>query len=188
VNEKLKAHNRQFYPLQSQRLVAEQIETLHWNMVTEDQDRAELDTVVVRKDADLTQTDTVESLPESYDDLHVHPDRETNAEEAEEYARLREELLELSRTRDTLRRKLAQYQHLQKLLEPLDQPLENVQPNLATRDGELSKELDRMRILLARVTGRISEMGKTQQAEANRSQPKAALTNEQKLPHLMELT
>lgn len=46
-------------------------------------------------------------------------------------------------------------------MEPLRDPQVNIQPNLVTRDGELGKELDRMRILLARVAGRIGETGST---------------------------
>ena len=34
-------------------------------------------------------------------------------------------------------------------------PQETVQPNLVTKDGQLGKELDRMRLLLARVSGRV---------------------------------
>jgi hypothetical protein len=35
----------------------------------------------------------------------------------------------------------------------------NVQPNLATRDGELERELERMRALIARVGGRVEGLG-----------------------------
>lgn len=32
-----------------------------------------------------------------------------------------------------------------------------IQPNLVTRDGELAQELEKMRMLMARVSGRISQ-------------------------------
>lgn len=35
---------------------------------------------------------------------------------------------------------------------------EKVQPNLVTRDGELEKELERMRVLLVRVAGRVAQL------------------------------
>ena len=62
---------------------------------------------------------------------------------------------ELSDQRATMQQKLSQYKALQALLEPFKRPQENVQPNLVTRDGELAKELDKMRMLLVRVAGRI---------------------------------
>jgi hypothetical protein len=34
-------------------------------------------------------------------------------------------------------------------------PQDTVQPNLVTKDGQLGRELDRMRILIARVSGRL---------------------------------
>lgn len=183
VNDKVKQHSRMVYSQQSQRHVAEQIESLHWNLATADSDRAELDTVVVRRDAELTDRSTVESLPEDYDDLHLHPDHETGGEDADKYNDLRAHLLELGRARDALRQKVAQYRHLRTLLEPLDNPQANIQPNLVTRDGELSVELDRMRILLARVTGRVSDMPKTRKMT-----PVTVQTDQQKLASLMEWT
>ncbi|KIX05749.1 uncharacterized protein Z518_03721 [Rhinocladiella mackenziei CBS 650.93] len=190
VNEKIKQHNRMVYSQQSQRHVAEQIETLHWNLVSADSERAELDTVVVRKDADLMETPTIESLPETWDDLHLHPDHEEDAGKAETFTALRNELLELSKSRDMLKRRLAQYRHWRKLLEPLDDPQSNVQPNLVTRDGELSKELNRTRVLLARVTGRVSEIGNSSEprTDTSTSQTKLAQTDQQKLARVMELT
>ena len=53
---------------------------------------------------------------------------------------------------------LAQRKHLQTLLAPFKDPQETVQPNLVTRDGELGEELDRMRLLIARVAGRVAEL------------------------------
>jgi hypothetical protein len=56
------------------------------------------------------------------------------------------------------RTKKAQYEHLQKLLRPLKNPITNVQPNLVTRDGELAKELGRMRVLMARVSSKMETL------------------------------
>jgi hypothetical protein len=51
---------------------------------------------------------------------------------------------------------LAQYKQLEALLEPFKNPQENIQPNLLTRDGELVREIDKMRMLVARVAGRVN--------------------------------
>jgi hypothetical protein len=56
------------------------------------------------------------------------------------------------------RTKKAQYEHLQKLLQPLKDPMTKVQPNLITRDGELAKELGRMRVLMARVSSKMETL------------------------------
>lgn len=40
---------------------------------------------------------------------------------------------------------------LRDYLKPFKDAQENIQPNLVTKDGELSKELERMKVLLARV-------------------------------------
>ena len=57
VNAKLKEHNRSVYSAPSQRHIAEQIDTLYWNVVSEDDMQADQDAVIVNKDADLTQTE-----------------------------------------------------------------------------------------------------------------------------------
>jgi len=46
------------------------------------------------------------------------------------------------------------------LLEPFKDPQTNIQPNLVTRDGQLGEELDRMRMLVAKISGRIEESTK----------------------------
>lgn len=181
------------YSQQSQRHVAEQIETLHWNLLSTESEGAEepaMDAVVVTKDTDLTDTDAIDNLPEEYDDLHLHPDYEGDVADAETYTGLREQLSEQSRRRDALKEKVARYQYLQKMLEPLADAQTNVQPNLVTRDGELSRELDRMRILLARVTGRVAEMHNNGSWDDNAtasSRPQTEHTQKQKLELLLEM-
>ena len=43
-------------------------------------------------------------------------------------------------------------------MKPFEHPRENVQPNLATKDGELVRELERMRILMERVAEKAEGM------------------------------
>ncbi|OCT53391.1 kinetochore protein fta4 [Cladophialophora carrionii] len=188
VNEKIRQHNRLIFSTQSQRHVAEQIESLHWNLVSGDLQRAEADTVVILRDTELTDSQVIRSLPQEYDNLYPHPDHEEQEGEAERYNRLREGLSELSRKRDALKRKLAQYQELKRLMEPLNEPHRNVQPNLVTRDGELSQELDRMRVLMARVTGRINGTSDSRvDGEARQEEAPAPLTDQQKLARVIGL-
>lgn len=49
---------------------------------------------------------------------------------------------------------------LRQLLEPFQDPQEDIQPNLVTKDGELSKELERMKVLLARVGEKMASLQK----------------------------
>lgn len=71
------------------------------------------------------------------------------------YQQLRERLIGLDNRRQQRQRRLDQLRQLQHLLEPFQEPQENIQPNLVTRDGELMQELEKMRMLTARVGGRI---------------------------------
>lgn len=176
------------FSAQSQRHVAEQIEALYWNRVTAEEDHAEIDTVVVRWDAVLTESSTIENLPEDYADLHLHPEHVPQDEEASEYERLRERLLALSQERDALKRRVAQYQQLHEMLDPLQDPVANIQPNLITRDGELSQELDRMRVLLARVSARLAETGGRPANKELAQSSSRSTTNAEKLARLMEMT
>jgi len=78
---------------------------------------------------------------------------------------------------------------LQTLLEPLVDPQANVQPNLVTRDGELSIELHRMRVLIARVAARVSEMDRLPKAQKVAApRPGTVQTDRQKLASIMEMT
>lgn len=72
------------------------------------------------------------------------------------YKALYERLVALDNRRQEQRKRLAQYKQLETLLEPFKNPQENIQPNLVTRDGELIREIDRMRMLVARVAERVS--------------------------------
>jgi hypothetical protein len=206
VNTKLKEHNRSVYSAPSQRHVAEQIDALYWKVVSENDMQADQDSVIVTKDTDLTQPEyvpivsvqyisralltpyrNIQSLPEDYSDLHIHPDTSNFSEsKATRYKDLYDRLASLAKQRDQQQQRLERYKQLQTLLEPFTNAQENVQPNLVTRDGELGKELERMRILLARVTGRVSEM--KDQGLVSHSDGTTAISNEQKLATVMDLT
>jgi uncharacterized coiled-coil DUF342 family protein len=186
VNDKIRQHNRLIFSTQSQRQIAEQIESLHWNLVEADLDRAKVDTLAVRRDAELTEPSTIRGLPETMEELGLHPDFEAGEDEQNRYTILRAELASLSEEREALRKKLAQYRKLRDLMAPLQQPLEQVQPNLVTRDGELGQELERTKVLLARIAGQVGELRKADAEPVPTSQA-AVRTNQEKLARAMEM-
>ncbi|RVX75738.1 hypothetical protein B0A52_00094 [Exophiala mesophila] len=188
VNERIRQHNRRVYSAQSQRHVSEQIESLHWNQVGNDEERSELDTVAIRRDAPLTQSETVASLPENYIDLHLHPDHRLDDEQAKQYQNSRQRLLTLTQQRDEMRQKVQQYRHLVTMLEPFNDPQANIQPNLVTRDGQLSIELDRMRVLLARVTSRVAELADAPRKPGAHETTVRSIPSQQKIANLMQPT
>ena len=55
---------------------------------------------------------------------------------------------------------MAGYKALKELLTPFETATAVVQQNLVVRDGELEKELERTRLLINRVTGRVEAVGK----------------------------
>lgn len=62
-----------------------------------------------------------------------------------------------------MRERVNKLRRMQKLLEPFSGTEEDAQPshiqeNLVTRNGEIEKELERMRMLLARVGGRVTQI------------------------------
>lgn len=91
-------------------------------------------------------------------ELTPDPERESiNGLTGLRYERLYHRLVELDNIRRQQRQRLAQYKQLETLIEPLKDPQANIQPNLITRDSELVQEIDRMRMLVARVAGRVSQ-------------------------------
>jgi hypothetical protein len=159
LNEKLKKHNKNVYSAPSQRHVAEQLDALYWNQVLEEDGEADLDALAISRDADLTSSEVIEGLPEQLQDLQIHRTDQTPSDaETTRYAILRKRLLDAARRRDTQKKRMEGYRALQEVLEPLEGSRENVQPNLVTRDGELGRELDRMRVLCARVASGVGEV------------------------------
>lgn len=73
------------------------------------------------------------------------------------YQQLREQLQVLDERRLQRQQRLDQLRHLKRLLEPFQDARKDIQPNLVTRDGELVQELEKMRMLAARVGGRLSQ-------------------------------
>lgn len=107
------------------------------------------------------------------------------------YKFLRERLVKLDAERKKREDKLLQYKHLKSLLEPFEDPLNTIQPNLATRDGELGAELDRMRMLLAKVASKVGKIqSDTQNSEkkAEEEEEEAIMDTDDKLARLLDMT
>lgn len=163
VNDKLKSHTRLTFSSQATRHVAEQIHNLYWNDVSvhslsvrDEED----DAVVVARDVDLTDSRVVEGLPKNLREAMLNNTRSGDGgrgDKERKFEELRARLEELRRERDDKARKLERYRRLQELMGLFDKPMENVQPNLVTRDGEMADELARLRVLCARVGARMCE-------------------------------
>jgi len=94
----------------------------------------------------------IENLPEDWSEA-----AETQApEQAAKYKELQSRLKELNEERKAAKERLDQYKVAMKLLEPFQEADVNVQENIVTKNGEIEKELERMRMLMLRVERGIS--------------------------------
>lgn len=100
-------------------------------------------------------------VPPRANHLHIYP----NQPFFNRYQQLHRRLLELDSQRKKQHERLAQYKQLKELLEPFKDPQVNIQPNLVTRDSPLGQEIDRMRMLVAKVTSRIGRAGRSVELE-----------------------
>ncbi|KAJ5901975.1 hypothetical protein N7495_002503 [Penicillium taxi] len=151
VNAVAKQHNRIVYSSQAIHHIAHQIASLYWSSVSQDINSQAKLGKGVEKTADLSKHLNIVNLP-----LDVEY-QGASAEQNTRYQDLRERLASLDQERQKRRQRLEQIEFLQRLLEPFKNPQQDIQPNLVTRDGELVQELEKMRMLVARVGGRIAQ-------------------------------
>ncbi len=110
----------------------------------------------------LVDQSIITSLPPDWDT--VSPQQaEAYPLEARRYADLVAQLQDLASQRSEAAARVARLQRMRDLLAPFGD-IESVQENLVTRNSEVEAELQRMRMLLARVGGRVSQL-KDQRAE-----------------------
>ncbi|KAK0720545.1 kinetochore Sim4 complex subunit Fta4 [Lasiosphaeris hirsuta] len=160
LNQRLQQHSRRAYAPQATRHVAEQIDQLYWNAAVaaseggdnDDEDPIEGLTI----GADLASPATITSLPLSWDAISTQQ-ASAYPLEASRYADLAAQLQTLSSQRSEAAARVARLQRMRALLAPFDDAA-GVQENLVTRNGEVEAELQRMRMLLARVGGRVSQL------------------------------
>ncbi|KAI1136250.1 kinetochore Sim4 complex subunit Fta4 [Hypoxylon sp. FL0543] len=125
----------------------------------------------LRVGADFASDEVISTLPSAWD-LHSPSQAEAHPSEAHRYADLAASLISLSARRREGRARLDRLRRMRTLLSPLTSGphsqndeagrggsgIDKVQPNLVARDGELEKELERMRVLLVRVAGRVAQL------------------------------
>ncbi|KAI0394062.1 kinetochore Sim4 complex subunit Fta4 [Xylariaceae sp. FL0594] len=179
LNHVLAQHARRAYAPQASRHVAEQIEGLFHR---HNHDRhAEEDGVGVgvgeeeeddgrrglslRVGMDFTTDEAIASLPSTWDQS---PTSSTSPDplEAKRYAELASTLSSLSARRKSVRDRVDRLRRMRDLLAPFittdtdgtDAGGNKVQQNLITRNGDIERELERMRLLLVRVAGRVAAL------------------------------
>ena len=101
----------------------------------------------------------IEALPQTWvseKDIEKYP------MESRRYADTVQQLQELSEKRKELEEKVAKVSRLKAIVAPLQtsEGGAGVQENIITRNGEIEKELEKMRFLLARVGGRVGTLPK----------------------------
>jgi hypothetical protein len=186
VNTTAKNHNRTVYSSQAIRAVAEQIDALYFASAPRESQGARTGTEggTPQKGSDLTIDTNIDLLPEEWASTE---DGLTTGCQEEEYRQLRQRLAGLDEQRNKCQERLSRYKHLQMLVGPLKDPRTNVQPNLVTRDGELASELERTRVLLARVISRAGNGGyKGEGEESMDLDAPPALTGKEKLKTILD--
>ncbi|KAJ5985871.1 hypothetical protein N7499_007839 [Penicillium canescens] len=180
VNAAAKQHNRVVYSSQAIHHVAQQIASLYWASVSQDARSRRVFARGVEKTADLSRQMNITKLPVELEG------QEPSEEQNTRYQQLRERLASLDSQRQQRQRRLDQLQHLQRLLVPFKDPSKDIQPNLITKDGELVQELEKMRILAARVGGRIAQQ--TRSSDIPGTHEYSLPGSDQRLEALMDMT
>ncbi|EFR00548.1 hypothetical protein MGYG_03552 [Nannizzia gypsea CBS 118893] len=179
-NTLLKQHNRAVFSTQAIHHVSQQIERLYWNSINPEFGEEGSRQPDIDKGADLTNSRNISRLPDEW------PEDGMNEEDKSRYNLLRERLISLDAERKKKEDRLLQYKRLKSLLEPFEDPMNTIQPNLATRDGELGAELDRMRMLLAKVASKVGRLQSDNQSPEK--DPDAIMDTDEKLARLLDMT
>ncbi|KUI74128.1 Kinetochore protein fta4 [Cytospora mali] len=167
LNHTLQQHARRVYAPQATRHVAEQIDRLYLSVGErsgDGGDDAEGEEGWRAVGADYADAGVIASLPPAWES-----EREVEAYplEAKRYAELVARLQDLSARRQQAEERVRRLRRMRGLLAPFemdgekagaDAATNGVQENLVTRDGEVEKELERMRMLLVRVGDKVSRL------------------------------
>ncbi|CAI7674033.1 unnamed protein product [Penicillium manginii] len=151
VNTAAKQHHRFVYASQAIHHVASQIASLYWSAISQEAQTQAAFVKGVGQLTDLSKQWNIAKLPFELETPGVTEEQNTR------YQELRKRLASLDEKRQKRQRRRDQLQHLRRLLEPFEEPPRDIQPNLVSRDGELVQELEKMRMLMARVGGRIAQ-------------------------------
>lgn len=171
LNHTLQQHSRRVYVPQATRQIAEQVDRLYLSAGDrqgDDADDNDDDDAWRNVGADYADAVVISSLPPAWE-----PEREAAAYplEAERYAELAGRLRGLAARRDEARARVERLRRMRALLAPFSGGSNTaeedsstlgqsggVQENLVTRGGEVEKELERMRVLLARVGDKVARL------------------------------
>ncbi|KAJ0119364.1 kinetochore protein [Diaporthe amygdali] len=171
LNHTLQQHSRRVYVPQATRQIAEQIDKLYLSAgerradIGNDDDEDDDADGWRNVGADYTDAKVVSSLPPDWES-----DREAAAYplEAKRYAELAMRLRGLSARREEARARVERLRRMKARLAPFSGAgaaedatsgqSGGVQENLVTRDGEVEKELERMRVLLVRVGDKVARL------------------------------
>lgn len=113
----------------------------------------------------------IESLPEEWSEEA----EEKAPDDAARYKELQQKLAELNERRKAARDRLEQYKTASKLLEPFHGEDSGLQDNLVTKNGQVEKELEKMRMLMLRVErgmAGLAEKGGTDEMDIDVSEDK----------------
>ncbi|KAI1331659.1 kinetochore Sim4 complex subunit Fta4 [Xylariaceae sp. FL0255] len=184
LNQTLTQHARRVYAPQATRHIAEQIEglfrdeaerTLRGNDDGDsDDEHLDIDDGGLRVGIDFATEDTISALPHTWESQNPRESTD-NPLEAKRYTELVATLNELNTRRREARERVERLRRMAEVLKPFDTSsasrngnanddretdtgMDHIQRNLITRNGEVERELERMRLLLVRVTGRIQQL------------------------------
>lgn len=169
----VKRHNQAVFSELAIRHVAEQIDSLYWDMgAANHPDRDQEATLegqdpTVRLGDDLSRDEVIAKLPTTPADIDDIRTTQDSDSQIELYQTTLEHLRILSQHRAAIQKKTDALRRLGSVLAPFQNPDQNVQPNLFTREGKLAKELVKARELSVRVGARIS----TLEGEGNAALP-----------------
>lgn len=172
VNRILRRHNDTVYYSLAIRAVAQQIDQLYWDSSapeSTEHDRGLYDDSELCQNDDLTHDEYVTPFVPLHTrhvvligiEILIHdskiailPDEWLNSPE---YTAVLENLQTLSLRRAELRKKLKLYRQLQSMTATFRNPQTAIQPNLVSRDGPLTKEMEKTKSLGFRVAGGLVE-------------------------------
>ncbi|KAJ6786932.1 hypothetical protein PWT90_00074 [Aphanocladium album] len=157
LNRAIEEQCRRAYAPQASRILAEQISTIYIKQMDRREGGANDVDGGVGKEVDLTNGTTIESLPSSWPS---ETEAAAKPEDAQSYSRSVARLVELSKERQQVQLRMEKLRRFQSSIEPLRtaESGEGVQENLVTRGGAVERELERMRGLLDRVSGRVDNL------------------------------
>ncbi|KAH7313859.1 kinetochore Sim4 complex subunit Fta4 [Stachybotrys elegans] len=157
LNQAIAQHCRRVYAPQAARHVAEQINALYLahaeRRVGDDEHAVD----GISRELDFVESKTIDALPREWP---LDKDVTALPAEAKRYTESVDRLRELNEQRDQLKLRVERLRRIKAAVDPLQATDDGagVQENLLTREGPVETELERMRILLARVAGRVGKL------------------------------